>query len=205
MQRSNGICAQYSHFEVAHHWPFGVSVSICGWSRWSDDAGNETAHLHVVEIDDDGRIVYEGRFDEDDFEGAYRELERRYYAGEGAAFARRPGTAGEAAWIAWNRDDFDRSSASSLPPEIESRIVQRSSFPDRSAAEIRAGFEELHTHGRLERIWNSALCGNPQLERDPLRAGGSRTGRRKIRMDMVLACRGPRRATRARYASFEPG
>ena len=39
------------------------------------------------EIDDDGRIEYEGRFDEDDFEGAYRELDRRYYAGEGAAFA----------------------------------------------------------------------------------------------------------------------
>ncbi len=28
-----------------------------------------------------------GRFDEDDFDGAYRELDRRYYAGEGAAFA----------------------------------------------------------------------------------------------------------------------
>ncbi len=27
------------------------------------------------------------RFDEDDFESAYRELDRRYYAGEGAAFA----------------------------------------------------------------------------------------------------------------------
>ena len=39
------------------------------------------------EIGDDGRLHYHGRFDEDDFEGAYRELERRYYAGEGAAFA----------------------------------------------------------------------------------------------------------------------
>ena len=57
------------------------------WSRWSDDAGNETTHLHVQEVDDDGLLVYEGRFDEDDFEGAYRELEHRYYAGEGAAFA----------------------------------------------------------------------------------------------------------------------
>ena len=34
-----------------------------------------------------GASSIEGRFDEDDFEGAYRELERRYYAGEGAAFA----------------------------------------------------------------------------------------------------------------------
>ena len=30
------------------------------------------------EIGDDGLQIYEGRFDEDDFEGAYRELERRY-------------------------------------------------------------------------------------------------------------------------------
>ena len=64
-------------------------------SRWSDDAGNETSHLHVFEIGDDGLIVYEGRFDEDDFEGAYRELERRYYAGEGAAFAEAGATATE--------------------------------------------------------------------------------------------------------------
>ena len=39
-----------------------------------------------------GGSPIDGRFDEDDFEGAYRELERRYYAGEGAAFAlERPG------------------------------------------------------------------------------------------------------------------
>ena len=44
-------------------------------------------NLHLIEVDDDGRIAYEGRFDEDDFEGAYRELEHRYYAGEGAAYA----------------------------------------------------------------------------------------------------------------------
>ena len=55
-----------------------------GWSRWSNDSGYETAYLVVLEVGDDGRIVYHGRFDEDDFENAYRELERRYYAGEGA-------------------------------------------------------------------------------------------------------------------------
>ena len=43
--------------------------------------------MHVTEIDGDGRISYYGRFDENDFEGASRELDRRYYAGEGAAFA----------------------------------------------------------------------------------------------------------------------
>ena len=39
------------------------------------------------EVDESGRVIYEGRFDEDDFEGAYRELAHRYCAGEGAAFA----------------------------------------------------------------------------------------------------------------------
>ena len=46
-------------------------------------------YLHVHEIGDDGRIDYEGRFDEDDFEGAYRELERRYYARRGRGVRRR--------------------------------------------------------------------------------------------------------------------
>ena len=44
-------------------------------SRWSDDAGNETGYLHVREVDDDGRFTYEARFDADDFDSAYRELE----------------------------------------------------------------------------------------------------------------------------------
>ena len=58
-----------------------------GGIRWSDDAGNTSTYLLLVEVDDDERISYECWFDEHDFEGAYRELERRYYAGEGAAFA----------------------------------------------------------------------------------------------------------------------
>ena len=37
--------------------------------------------------DDDDLIAYHARFDEDDFESAYRELEKRYYTGEGAPFA----------------------------------------------------------------------------------------------------------------------
>ena len=54
------------------------------------------------EIGDDGRIGYQARFDEDDFEGAYRELARRYGTGEGAAVA--GGVAAGAEWlIAANR------------------------------------------------------------------------------------------------------
>ena len=59
--------------------------------RWSNDAGYVTAYLHLCEVGEDGRIIYDARFDEDDFDGAYRELDRRYYAGEGAAFAGRCG------------------------------------------------------------------------------------------------------------------
>ena len=59
-------------------------------SRWSDDAGNETAYLHIFEVGDDGLMCCEARFDEDDLDGAYRELQRRYYQSEGAAFARGP-------------------------------------------------------------------------------------------------------------------
>ena len=77
------------------------------WSRWSDDAGNETTSLHVFEVDEDGRIAYAGRFDEDDFEAAYRELERRYYAGEGAAFADGRCDA-DRRRMAANRVDLDR-------------------------------------------------------------------------------------------------
>ncbi len=49
------------------------------------ERGDVSSRLY--EFGDDRRLDYHGRFDEDDFDGAYRELERRYYAGEGAAFA----------------------------------------------------------------------------------------------------------------------
>ena len=71
------ILEQYSHFEWRVLAVRGERLNL-NWSRWSDAAGNETSYLHVVEIGDDGLQIYEGRFDEDDFEGAYRELERRY-------------------------------------------------------------------------------------------------------------------------------
>ena len=90
------ILAQYNRFDNRTLAVRGDCLQL-SWSRWADDAGNETTNLRLIEVDDDGRIVYEGRFDEDDFEGAYRELERRYYAGEGSAYAesgvrRRPNT-----------------------------------------------------------------------------------------------------------------
>ena len=55
--------------------------------RWSDDAGNQSTGFILSEIAPDGKVIYDGRFDEDDFDTAYRELEHRYYAGEGAEYA----------------------------------------------------------------------------------------------------------------------
>ncbi len=80
------IHQQFSHFESRTLAVRGEKLALC-WSRWFDDAGNESAHLHVFEIDDDGRIAHECRFDDEDLEGAYWELEMRYRAGEGAAFS----------------------------------------------------------------------------------------------------------------------
>ena len=80
------IFKQYSHFDIRVLAVRGQRSHML-WTRWSDDDGNETTTFYVNETDDDGRLAYHGRFDEDDFEGAYREFERRYYAGEGAAFA----------------------------------------------------------------------------------------------------------------------
>ena len=87
----------------------------------------------MFEIGDDGRIAYDGRFDEDDFEGAYRELERRYYAGEGAAFAEAGGMSTE--WvIAVNEGDFDRAFGELMAPGMRVENRSRSAFPDRRSA-----------------------------------------------------------------------
>ena len=100
------IFEQYSQFEGQTLAVRGDTLQLAR-SRWSNEAGYETTYLHVTEIDGDGRISYYGRFDEDDFEGAYRELDQRYYAGEGAAFAE-AGTAQTEWMIALNRGDLDR-------------------------------------------------------------------------------------------------
>ena len=97
----------------------------------------------MIEIGDDGRIDYVGRFDEDDFESAYRELERRYYAGEGAAFAE-PGAALTDIVIATNRGEFDRVFGELSAPGLHFESRSRSVFPDRTAAEVRASIRELN-------------------------------------------------------------
>ncbi len=69
-----------------------------------------------------------GRFDEDDFEAAYRELERRYYAGEGAAFAQSGGVVTDII-VALNQGDFDRLFGELLTPELRGREPVTAGFP----------------------------------------------------------------------------
>jgi len=79
--------------------------------------------LHLQEIENDGRIAYEARFDEDDFDGAFRELIRRYHAGEGAEYAE----AGDVLtdWIvAVNQGDLDRAFGELMAPNF--RLTNRS-------------------------------------------------------------------------------
>jgi hypothetical protein len=151
-----GIMAQYNHFDGRILAVRGEHLMLA-WSRWSNESGFETNYLIVHEVDDDARVVYEGRFDEDDFEAAYRELTRRYCAGEGAAFAE-VATLGTEWLLALNNRDFDRAfdELTDAGARIENR--SRSPFPDRSAAELRASFEDLYGMVQTARSWNSAEC-----------------------------------------------
>ena len=113
------IFAQYTRFDIRVLAVRGQRSHLL-WTRWSDDDGNETTTFYVNETGDDGRLTYHGRFDEDDFEGAYREFERRYLAGEGVAFAE-AGSVGMEWFIALNRGDLDRAFGELMAPERAQR------------------------------------------------------------------------------------
>jgi ketosteroid isomerase-like protein len=149
------ILAQYKHFAARTLAVRGERLHL-GWGRWSNDDGYETAYLFVHEIGEDGRIIYEGRFDEDDFEGAHRELQRRYFAGEGAEFAEM-GLVVDELTIAMDRGEFDRILADLTHPAFRLENRSRSIFPDRSASEMTAGFEDMANMVVSTRTWNSAL------------------------------------------------
>ena len=149
------VCEQYNHFEARTLAVRGERCALA-WHRSSDDAGNESTHFDVLEVGDDGRIAYFGRFDEDDFEGAYRELEHRYYAGEGASFAE-AGTVTTDWIIAMNRGDFDRAFGELSTPDMRVENRSHALFPHRSATELRASFEELSAMVASARMWISAI------------------------------------------------
>ena len=99
--------------------------------------------MSLTEIGSDGLNVYGAAHDEDDFGSAYAELERRYYAGEGAAFAVN-GMASANYLAAVNRGDFSPRLRNSPAPisRIESR-AKRSGFAVGSASNYQSSFEEL--------------------------------------------------------------
>ena len=147
------IMKQYSHFESRVLAVRGDSVALT-WSRWSDDTGNESSYLHVLETGTDMRIVTEVRFDEDDFDGAYRELEARYYAGLGDQFETHGKLAAEYV-LAANRGDFDSMFGEMSSPDLLIENRSRSFFPDRNADELRTTYEELYAMVPTLRSWFS--------------------------------------------------
>ncbi len=156
------ILDQYSHSEWRTLAVRGERLEL-GWSRWWDDAGNETSGFHVLETDSAGLTIYHGRFDEDDFEAALGELERRYYAGEGAQFAE-GGTVSTATFAALNRGDYDQVIEELSTPEMRIENRSRSGLPDRSADDLRSGWGELDALVASSRSWPSVVCWlSPQL------------------------------------------
>ena len=80
------LLSQYDNFET-HILAVRGDRLCLAWSRWSDESGNEATNLHLTELGEDGLITRPDVLRGDDFWSAYRELERRYYAGEGAPYA----------------------------------------------------------------------------------------------------------------------
>jgi hypothetical protein len=170
------ILTQYSQFETYGLAVRGKRLQLAR-CRWSNDSGFETTHLIVNETGEDGRFVYEGRFDEDDFDGAYRELDLRYYAGEGAAFAE-AGTA-QTEWLtALNERDHDRLFGELTATEMRFEMRSSSPFPNRSATELRTSVEDLTTWLASMRSWHatirwlSATCFVSRNERVGVGLGG---------------------------------
>ncbi len=112
---------------------------------------------------------------------AYRELERRYYAGEGAAFAE-AGALITDYTIAYNEGDFDKLFGDLTTPGMQFENRSRSVFPDRSVDEFRASVEELSSMVSSSRTWSSAICWMStsccvsRLEREAIGQEGERYG-----------------------------
>jgi class 3 adenylate cyclase/ketosteroid isomerase-like protein len=150
------VLAQYTTFEGEVLAVRGERLSLA-WTRWSNDAGFQTSYLLVQELDDAGLFTYQGRFDEDDFVGAYNELTRRYCAGEGAAHA--DGSAAVAAYLnAYTDGDFDRLFGELTTPDFHMENRSASAFSDRNTDELRAALEDLNATMTSVRTWDSVEC-----------------------------------------------
>lgn len=150
------IAEQYSVFDFRLLAVRGKYLSLSS-TRWSDTSGNETTYLDVGETNSDGRLIYAGRFDEDDFDGAYAEMERRYYAGEGAEFAT-CGLASAAYVAALNSGELETIFDSLTRPGLKVENRSRNGFPDRSAEDLRGSLAELSSMVGSVRTWFPAVA-----------------------------------------------
>lgn len=171
-------CRQYSKFEGGPLAVRGDNIGL-GWARFSDERGNLTEAFELIEVGDDGRIVFHATFDEADFESARRELESRYHSGEGAAFSEYADF--NTAYItAMNRGDFDTMFNEMAWPDLRVENRSRSVFPDRSAEDLRRSFEELYAMLGSVRSWFSVVhwlsptINVGRLEREGLGRDGER-------------------------------
>lgn len=149
------ILAQYSHFESHPLAVRGDRLELAR-SRWWDDDGNVSDTLHVNEVDDDGLMVSDCRFDADDFAGAYAEMDRRYFAGEGAPFAEHEHLVTDYV-LAINRGDWNTVFGELMSPDLHVENHCSSGFPDRSADDLRASLTELGEMLSSVRWWYSAV------------------------------------------------
>lgn len=150
------IAQLYNQFEIRTLAVRGERLHLAHY-RWSDDSGNQSVGFVLSENDADGRIAFQDRFDEDDFEAAYIDLERRYYAGEGAPYAE-AGAALTRLILAESRGDLDDTFSMFSTPGLRIESRSRSLFPSRNAEELRHSVEELGTMVASYRIWGPAIC-----------------------------------------------
>ncbi len=126
------------------------------WSRWSNESGFETCYLIVHEVNERGQVIYEGRFDEDDFEDAYRELDPALLRRRRRGVRRRRCRCGRVS----DRHSTDAISTACsndlVDPDMRVENRTRSGFPDRSADELRASHEELNRMVASTQSWHSA-------------------------------------------------
>lgn len=150
------IAEQFNRFELRTLAVRGQRLHLASYQR-SDDGGNQSTGLVLSEIDEDGRIVYDGRFDEEDFATAYRELERRYYTGEGAPNAE-AGAALTQLILSETRGDLDAAFSMFSAPGLSIESRSRSLFPSRTPEELRRSVEELGAMVQSYRIWGPSVC-----------------------------------------------
>ena len=179
------IFAQYTRFDIRVLAVRGQRSHLV-WTRWSDDDGNETTTFYVNETGDDGRLNYHGRFDEDDFEGAYREFEQTLSRGRGRG-VRRSGL--RSRWNGLSRSTeatwTGRSASSWLPARtVENR--SRSAFPDPSVSDLAHELQRPECDGCVDAdVAVGAVLAAARLVRCPSRARGRWARRRDVRVDVA--------------------